>query len=136
MSLSSCSLTTILKFTVEILKRGCNSAALPSVTFPEFSGKRAVVVLEQGGDHRIDFVVTSDPSLETGGVPLLSKLTGSLRENNVYVDGQSIIFRRVGRRDSGAYTLSSFNAAGEGKASFTLKCESNLIVFVNTVSLV
>ena len=98
------------------------------MSFPDPVGESSsgsVVSLKEGSDHKVDFVVTSDPSLETQRGHLLCREGESHSESNVYLKGNTVFFRKVRRRDAGTYTVSSNNAAGKGTVSFKLniKCE-------------
>ena len=77
--------------------------------------------MKEGACHQLVFDVTSDPALEAHAKHVLSKEGGSPRENNVHVEGSTVCFMNVRAIDAGKYTISSFNYAGQGRGSFSLK---------------
>ena len=95
----------------------CCLPAPPSLCFPDLVD---CVSVKEHSDHRLDFKVTSDPSLDTQSGHFLSKQGGSPHEAHVSIRGTTVYFRRVRRSDAGTYTVSTFNAIGKGQASFRL----------------
>lgn len=91
---------------------------------PFLSFSDAVILLKEGNDHEMDFVLKSDPTLEMQHGSFISKDNGSVCTSRVYLKGSIVIFKRVKRSDAGTYTVSSVNAAGQGRASFQLKVTS------------
>ena len=89
-----------------------------------FIPENDMVSLKEGNNMAVDFVVVSDPALDTQSGHLLSKEGGGLCEDHVFLQGKKIHLRNVQRSDAGIYFVSSFNAAGEGKASFKLRVKS------------
>ncbi len=96
------------------------------MSFPDLDESK-VICLKEGGDHRMDFMVTSDPLLETQSGHFLSKQGGSTCSGRVYIRGKTVYLKKVRKGDSGTYTVSTFNAAGEGQYLFKLriKCKLN-----------
>ena len=89
----------------------------PIVSFNE----RGTISVKDGTDCGVQFAIISDPSLETGCVPHLSMDNGPISYGRVHIEGGMVLFKRVRSSDAGRYTISSFNAAGQGKASFQLR---------------
>ncbi len=101
-------------------------AAPPSLSFSgDVDSDHLLVSLSEGSDHRVDFTITSDPSLDTQSGHTLSKQGGSLDRDHVYIRGKTVCFSMVRRSDAGVYTVSTYNAVGKGQASFQLniKCK-------------
>ena len=88
--------------------------------FPALAENK-IVSLDEGSDYTMEFTVNSDPSLDTQSGHVLSMLGGSPSENHVYMQGDTIHFRKVRKIDAGTYTVSHSNAAGKGHGSFELK---------------
>ena len=105
---------------------------LPTISFPEISA----FSLREGSNHEVDFVVISDPSLETQHTLLLSKDEGSICHSRVHLIGNKVFFRNVKRIDTGRYTITSFNAAGQGKGTFQLRvCGKSPLYGLSPISL-
>ena len=93
----------------------------PSLSFPDLVECNHAVRLLEGSDLKVDFVVTSDPALDSGSRNVLSKQGGTPDEAHVYIQGSAVHLKAVRRSDAGTYTVSSCNAAGRGQASFQVK---------------
>ena len=87
-----------------------------------------MLCLKEGTFRAIRFSVVCKPPLATAERHVLSKETGDIRRQYVYVCRKSVRFDRVKRRDAGIYFISSPNPLLEGKASFELrvKCKYSL----------
>ncbi len=115
----------------------CQCTVSPTLSFPDLVDSK-IITLQELSDHRMEFVVTSDPSLDTQSGHLLSRQGGSPCENRVYIQGTTVHLKKVRRSDAGMYTVSSFNAVGKGQASFQLKikCEWRFLFFKGVIRIV
>ena len=82
------------------------------------------VRVKEGCDQDVQWMVSCEPPLRQHS---LSREDGqSLRQDNIFIQGNNICFRKVKRRDAGKYVISSSNAIGKGHASFNLQVQCEL----------
>ena len=94
-----------------------------------------MLCLEEGNFQAVVFNVVCESPLATTERHVLSKKTGDVRRQYVYVRGSSVCFDKVKRRDTGIYFISSSNALLEGKASLELrvKCKDAYCMYYTCV---
>lgn len=83
--------------------------------------------LKETSSQQMSFSVVCEPPLAMTGGHVLSKETGSIRSQSVYVRGNTLNLCRVKRSDAGTYFIRSSNALIEGKASFELRVKCKRI---------
>lgn len=107
--------------------------ATPTYFLPDLKGKNNVLCLKEGNNYQIEFTVTCDPPLESSCSHFLSKKDGSVDDNRIFVNENTIQFNRANKDDAGTYHISCSNAAGPGQLSFHLEvkskfCSSNFAI--------
>ena len=91
------------------------------------------VRVKEGCDQDIQWMISCEPLLRD--YTLSREDCQPFRQDNVFIQGNNICFRKVKRRDAGKYVISSSSAIGKGHASFNLQvqCElrhSNFVVIL------
>ena len=102
-----------------------SNAAPPAYSFCDLCESSGTISLKEGSNHDMAFIVISDPTLGPCSSSVLSREGGSPRKN-IYLEGSVIHFKNVNKIDAGKYTISSFNSAGQGQGSFSLKIKCKL----------
>ena len=92
------------------------------------------VRVKEGCDQDVQWMVSCEPPLRDHSQHSLSREDGQpFRQDNIFIQGSNICFRKVKRRDAGKYAI------GKGHASFNLlvQCElhdSNSVISVHSLS--
>ena len=97
------------------------------------------VRVKEGFDQDVQWMVSCEPPLDHSQHSLSRENGQPFRQDNVFIQGSNICFRKVKRKDAGKYVISSSNAIGKGHASFNLQvqCElhhSNCVISVHSLS--
>ena len=89
------------------------------------------VRVKEGCDQNVQWMVSCEPPLRDNSQHSLSR-EGSqpFRQDNVFIQGSDICFRKVKRRDAGKYVISSSNAIGKGHVSFNLQVQCEFILCI------
>ena len=95
-------------------------------SFPDLMESQ-VVHLKEASSHQVSFRVSCEPPLAMTGGHVVSKETGTIRPQCVYVLWNTLYFQRVKRSDAGTYFIRSSNALLEGTASFKLRVKCKII---------
>ena len=107
---------------------------------PPVSSLPNEVRVKEGFDQDVQWMVSCEPPLRDHSQHSLFREDGQpFRQDNIFIQGNDICFRKVKRRDAGKYVISSSNAIGKGHASFNLQvqCElhhSNSLISVHSLS--
>ena len=104
---------------------------MPHLSLPDLSHTHGnILSLKENVDYRMNFVVTSDPSLDTLSRHHLSRQGKPHNENHVFLESNLVIFKKIKKSDAGIYIISSTNVAGQGKVAFLLKvkCENMTVL--------
>ena len=89
------------------------------------------VRVKEGCDKEIQWMVSCEPPLRDNSQHSLSREGGqSFRQDNIFIQGSDICFRKVKRRDAGKYVISSSNAIGKGHVSFNLQVQCEFILCI------
>ena len=98
------------------------------------------VRVKEGCDQDVQWMASCEPPLGDHSQHSLSREDYQpFRQDNIFIHGSNICFRKVKRRDAGKYVISSSNAIGKGHTSFNLQvqCElhdSNSVISVHSLS--
>ena len=84
------------------------------------------VRVKEGCDQDIQWIVSCEPLLRD--YTLFREDGQPFRQDNVFIQGSNICFRKVKRRDAGKYVISSSSAIGKGHASFNLQVQCEFIL--------